>query len=182
MKLATQEKIVRALRERIERVLGKIAGDEPTAQREISKFFRSPELFNDKEPNAKVMRRGFKAGLALGLWSEVRKNLKEKPEPTKQELEKFLSELKGADLEFMLRTSLSRMLRKLPPNPPGKQPKFKSQQRKEILAEVRRLTTVTSSRKEAYREVAKKRGVHWRTIQNLLLKREHKDNSGGSDL
>ena len=119
MKLATQEKVVRALRERIERVLGKIAADEPTAQREVSEFFRSPELFNDKEPNANVMRRGFKAGLALGLWSEVRKNLKEKPEPTKQELEKFISELKGADLEFMLRTSLSRMIRKLPPNPPG---------------------------------------------------------------
>jgi hypothetical protein len=182
MKPATQEKIARALKERIERVLEKIAGDEPTARREVSEFFRNPELFSEKEPDDKFMRCGFKAGLALGLWSEVRKNLKEKPEPTKQELEKFLSELEGVDLEFMLRTSLSRMIRKLPPNPPGKQPKFKSQQRKEILAEVDRLSTVKGSRKEAYSEVAKKRGVHWRTIQNLLLKREHKDNSGGSDL
>ena len=181
MKLATQEKIVRALRERIERVLGKIAGDEPTALREASEFFRDPELFNDKEPNADVIPRGFKAGLALGLWWELRKNLKEKPEPTKQELEKFLSEVECVDVEFMLRTSLSGMIRKLPPHPPGKQPKFKSQQRKEILAEVHRLTTGTRSRKEAYKEVAKKRGVHWRTIQNLLLKREHKDNPGGTD-
>jgi hypothetical protein len=44
-------------------------------------------------------------------------------------------------------------------------------QQKKALAEVARLSSRGAlSRKEAYRQVAKKYGVHWRTIQNLSIK------------
>jgi hypothetical protein len=176
MKPATQKRIVRALRDRIEGVLGKIAGDERAAKREISSLFGSPHLFTNKRPTDVAMHRGFRAGVALGLWSEMEKDLKDKPEPTKDELESFIKQIKSADLDFMLRSFLRRMMRKLPPFPPGKKRKFDSQQQKEIVSEVRRLTNVTGSRKKVYADVAKKRGVHWRTIQNLCLQGKGKDN------
>ena len=141
-----------------------------------------PQLFTNKRPNDVVMGRGFRAGVALSLWPEVEKALKERPEPTKHELERFLTQMNGADLAFVLRSSLRRMMRKLPPFPHGKQPKFDFQQQKEIVSEVRRLTSVTGSRKKAYTEVAKKRGVHWRTIQNLFLRGKGKDTQGDTNL
>jgi hypothetical protein len=181
MKPATQRRIIRALRQRIERVVGKIAADEQAARNDISALLKDKQLSKSAPPKDADMQRGFRAGLALGLWPEVAKTLKTRPEPTKQELEKFLNELQAADLEFVIRSSLGRMMRKLPPFPPGKQHKFNSQKRKEIIAEVQRLTIGTGSRKKAYGEVAKKHGAHWRTIQNLCLKAKRKEDPRGEE-
>ncbi len=97
--------------------------------------------------------------------------LKRRPELTHQELGNFLKEMKTIDADSLLRPSLKHLARKLPPFPPGKQPKLNSVQQKKALAEVARFTSRGAlSRKEAYRRVAKKYGVHWRTIQNLSIK------------
>ena len=180
MKSETRKKILLALRKRVQQLLGEIAADEHAARRELSSVLSSPEL-NRKTLSGAIVDRAFRAGTALALWSEAEKDLKRRPEPKKEELEKFLSEIKSAGVDFALRSSLKKIIRKLPPFPPGKPPKFRAQQQLEILSEVRRLST-TRSRKEAYVEVAKKHHVHWRTIQNLYLRDKVKKSSGGPNL
>ena len=113
----------------------------------------------------------FQIILSVGLRSELENALKRRPEPTHQELDNFLKEMEIIDADSLLRPSLRHLARKLPPLPPGEQPKLNSVQQKKALADVARFSSRRGlSRKEAYRKVAKKYGVHWRTIQNLSTK------------
>ena len=119
--------------------------------------------------------------LALGFWPDVGKGLKRKPEPTPEQLKKVLKQIEALDLNYVYQAVLKNLSRKLPPFPPGKQPTFsKLQERQDIESEVQRLAS-RLSRKEAYKNVAKKRDVHWRTIQNLCLKGKQKRESEDGD-
>ncbi len=174
MKPATQRKIARALKKRIEEILGSLPADERAAKREISAALG---MRGSLQAN---LQRAFRAGVSLGLWNEVERHLKKKPEPTPQEVEKFLREIEQVEVDSMLRSLLGSMLRKLPPFPPGKSPSLTPQQQKKAVAEVHRLTSSGRlTRRAAYEKVAKAYGVHWRTIQNLWMKTVHEQEPKG---
>ena len=156
MKPRTRKKVVRAIERRLTEILR-----ATSAQDDLSDI-KGEKVRED-------WRRGtFQIVLSTELRSELEGALKRRPEPTHQELDNFLKEMEILDPDSLLRPSLRHLARKLPPFPPGKQPKLNSGQQKKALAEVARLCSQRSlSRKEAYRKVAKKYGVHWRTIQNL---------------
>jgi hypothetical protein len=152
MRQKTRTKVVHTIERRLTRLLRDSVGDD-----DLSDFF----IF-----------------LSAALRAELEDALKKRPEPTGEELEKFLKEMKTLDADSLLRPSLRHLARKLPPFPPGKPPKLRLEQQKKALAELARLSFRGAlSRKAAYRKVAKKYNVHWRTIQNLstrTLKRPQK--------
>ena len=164
MKPKTRKKIVRAIERRITEIL-----------REAATMDDLSDIKDEKE--RQDWRRGlFEISLSASLRSELENALKRRPEPTHEELDDFLKEMETIDPDSLLRPSLKHIARKLPPFPPGKQPKLNSVQQKKALAEVARLSSQRGlSRKEAYRKVAKKYGVHWRTIQNLSTKTHKQD-------
>jgi len=159
MKPRTRKRVVREVEKRITKIL-----------RGTSALDDLSDVEDEKE--REDWRRGsFEISLSVELRSELENALKRRPEPTHQELDNFLKEMETMDADALLRPSLRHIARKLPPFPPGKQPKLNPVQQKQALAEVARLSSRGAlSRKEAYRKVAKKYGVHWRTIQNLSLK------------
>ena len=157
MKPKTRKRVVRAIEQRLTEILrGSSALDDLSYVKDekVRKDWRS---------------RSFDIELSDDLRSELENALKQRPEPTHQELGSFLRKMEAFDADSLLRASLQHIARKLPPFPPGKQPKLKSVQQKRALAEVARLSA-SLSRKAAYRKVARKYGVHWRTIQNLATK------------
>ncbi len=157
MKPRTRKKVVRAIEKRITEILR-----DPSTMDDLSDI--------EDEREREDWRRGsFEISLSAELRSELENALKRRPEPTHQELDNFLKEMGTIDADYLLRPSLKHIARKLPPFPPGKQPTLNSVQQKKALAEVARLSS-SLSRKDAYRKVAKKYGVHWRTIQNLSIK------------
>ncbi|HYL46547.1 MAG TPA: hypothetical protein VEU52_05950, partial [Candidatus Limnocylindrales bacterium] len=128
----------------------------------------------DKKEREEWRRGLFQIYLSTELRSELEDVLKKRPEPTHQELGNFLKEMASLDPDSLLRPSLKHLARKLPPHPPGKQPTLNPTEQQKALAAVARLTSQSGlSRKEAYRMVAKKYGVHWRTIQNLSIKAQN---------
>lgn len=159
MKPKTRKKVVRVIEKRLTEIL-----KERAATNDVS------DLKDDK--TREDWRRGnFQISLSSELRSELEDALKNRPEPTYQELRNFLKEMASLDPDSLLRPSIRHLARKLPPFPPGKQPTLNPAQQKRAVAEVARLSDRRDvSRKEAYRQVAKKFGVHWRTIQNLSLK------------
>lgn len=159
MKPRTRKKVVRAIDKRLTEIL-----------RDTSTL---DDLSDVKDERVREdWRRGtFEISLSVELRSELENALKRRPEPTHKELDNFLKEMKAIDADSLLRPSLRHLARKLPPFPPGKQPKLNSLQQKKALAEVACIISRRAlSRKEAYRRVAKIYGVHWRTIQNLSIK------------
>ncbi len=159
MKPRTRKKVVRAIGRRLTEILrGTSALDDLSD-------------IKDEKVREDWRRGSFQIILSAELRSELENALKRRPEPTHQELDNFLKEMKTIDADYLLRPSLRHLARQLPPFPPGKQPKLNSVQQKKALAEVARLSSQRAlSRKEAYRKVAKKYGVHWRTIQNLSIR------------
>ena len=156
MKPRTRKKVVRAIEKRITAIL-----------RATSAVDDLPDI-KDEKVREDWRRGSFQIILSPELRFDLEKALKKRPEPTHEELDNFLKEMKTIDADALLRPSLRHLARKLPPFPPGKQPKLNSVQQKRALAEVARLCSRHAlSRKEAYRKVAKKYGLHWRTIQNL---------------
>lgn len=159
MKPETQKKIVRALQRKLKKILGhNLPADGKSAAKQARSALKAGDL-----------SRSLRAGISIGLWSAAEERLANKPEPTPEELRKFLRDLDEAEMAPFIRSFLNSELRKLPPLPRGKQPKFKERDRDDLLAELRQLET-TVSRKEAYKQLAATRGVHWRTIQNLSIK------------
>lgn len=157
MKPRTRKKVVCAIEKRITEIL-----------RDSSTVDDLSDIEDERE--REDWRRGsFEIILSAELRSELENALKRRPEPTRQELDNFLKEMGTIDADYLLRPSLKHIARKLPPFPPGKQPTLNSVQQKKALAEMARLSS-SLSRKDAYRKVAKKYGVHWRTIQNLSIK------------
>jgi hypothetical protein len=156
MKPRTRKKVVRAIERRLTQILRATSA--------------SDDLSDVKDERVREDRRRgtFQIILSDDLRSDLEKALKRRPEPTHEELDNFLKEMETLDPDSLLRPSLRHLARKLPPFPPGKQPKLNSGQQKRALAEVARLCSRRAlSRKEAYRKVARKYGLHWRTIQNL---------------
>lgn len=161
MKPKTRKKVVRAIEKRIAEIMK-------------NPLPRDEDLIDLKdEQSRKAFRTGsFQISLSFQLRSELENALKIRPEPTHEELHKFLKLMETINADFVLRPSLKHIARKLPPFRPGKQPKLTPGERKKALAEVTRLSSHSDlSRKDAYRKVAKKYDVHWRTIQNLATKR-----------
>lgn len=159
MKPRTRRKVVRVIEKRLTEVLR-----EGAARDDVSDI-------KDERMREDWRHGNFHISLSTELRSEFEEALKKRQEPTYQELRNFLKEMARIDSDSLLRPSLRHLARKLPPFPPGKQPTLNSAQRKNVLANVARLSDHGElSRKEAYRQVAKKYGVHWRTIQNLSLK------------
>lgn len=159
MKPRTRKKVVRAIERRLTEILRKTSALDDLSD------------VKDERVREDLRRESFQISLSAELRSELENALKRRPEPTHKELHNFLKEMKTIDADSLLRPSLRHLARKLPPFPPGKQPKLNSVQQKKALAEVARLSSQRAlSRKEAYRKVAKKYGVHWRTIQNLSIK------------
>jgi hypothetical protein len=164
MKPRTRKKVVRAIEKRLTEILR-----ANSARDDLSDV-------KDQKVREDWRRGSFQIVLSTELRSELEGALKRRPEPTHQELDNFLKEMKALDPDSLLRPSLRHLARKLPPFPPGKQPKLNSGQQKKALAEVAHLCSRRAlSRKEAYRKVAKEYGVHWRTIQNLSRKRDKQD-------
>lgn len=159
MKPKTRQMVVRTIEKRLTDVLRESAATDDLS-----------DIKDEKE--REVWRRGlFQISLSRSLRSELENALKRRPEPSHQELDKFLREMKALDPDSLLRPSLRHLARKLPPFPPGKRPTLSPAQQKKALADVARLSSIGGlSRKEAYRKVAKKYGVHWRTVQNLSIK------------
>jgi hypothetical protein len=156
MKPRTRKKVVRVIERRLTEILR-----DPSTMDDLSDI-------EDERERENWRRGSFEISLSAELRSELENALKRRPEPTHQELDNFLKEMGTIDAVYLLRPSLKHIARKLPPFPPGKQPKLNSVQQKRALAEVARLSSQrTLSRKEAYHKVAQKYGVHWRTIQNL---------------
>jgi hypothetical protein len=160
MKPSTRKRVIHAIEKRIEKILK-------------NPLPRAEDLVDVKDKlSREALRTGsFEIGLSAGLRSELESAIRRRPEPTRQELNNFLKEIESLDADSLLRPSLKQVARKLPPFPPGKRPTLNPMQQKKALAEVARLSSrLALSRKEAYRRVAKKYGVHWRTIQNLSIK------------
>ncbi len=164
MKPATRKKLIQALQKRVQEILGdKLPADLRAARRAIR-----ADVSSKGQVSAEHM---FRTGVAIGIWSEAERVLKAKPEPTPEQLDKFLSDIEEVEIASLLRASLKNMWRKLPPFPPGKQPSLTLQKQRQALAEVRRLTASGSlNLKAAYAQVAKKHGVHWRTIENACIR------------
>jgi len=156
----TRKRVVRAIEKRIDEIMkNPLPRDEDIID------------LKDEQSQRALLTGSFQISLSSSLRSELENALKKRPEPTPKELDNFLKEMETIDADFLLRPSLKHMARKLPPFPPGKQPVLTPGQRKRALAEVARLSSHrTLSRKDAYRKVAEKYGVHWRTIQNLSTK------------
>jgi hypothetical protein len=162
MKPKTRKIVVRTIEKRLTEVLRKFAATD--------------DLSDIKDPKEREDWRGglFQISLSRELRSELEHALKRRPEPTHEELGKFFKEMNTLDPDSLLRPSLKHLARKLPPFPLGKQPTLSSVQQMKALADVALLCSRSGlSRKEAYRKVAKKYGLHWRTIQNLSI-RKHK--------
>ncbi len=157
MKPKTRKKVVCVIENRITEILR-----DPSTMDALSDI-------EDERAREDWRRGSFEISLSAELRSELENALERRPEPTHQELHNFLKEMEAIDADYLLRPSLKHIARKLPPFPPGKQPTMNSVQQKKALAEVARLSS-SLSRKDAYRKVAKKYGVHWRTIQNLSIK------------
>lgn len=163
MKPSTRKKIVQTVSRRLEEVLG----DALPATLRLAERQAHAEAIKEKPD----LNRMSEAGMVIGLWHAATHDLKKRPEPTPQELKKFLADLESLDLNSVMRTTFKSVLRKLPPFPPGKKPSLTRDQQKQALAEVHRLTSTSRiNRKAAYAEVAKGYDVHWRTIQNLCVK------------
>ncbi len=162
MKPKTRKKVVRAIEKRLTEILR-----ETSAEDDLSDI--------KDERDRETWRRGsFQITLSDELRSDLENALKRRPEPMPKQLNNFLNEMAVIDADSLLRPSLRHLARKLPPFPPGKQPKLNSGQQKKALAEVALLSSRSAfSRKEIYRKIAKRYGVHWRTIQNLAT-RTHK--------
>ena len=159
MKPRTRKKVVRAIERRITEILRATSASDDLSD------------IKDEKEREDWRRGSFEISLSVELRSELENALKRRPEPTDQELGNFLKEMRSVDADALLRPSLKHLARKLPPFPPGKQPTLNPAQQEKALAEVTRLSSRRAlSRKEAYRKVAKKYGVHWRTIQNLSIK------------
>ena len=159
MKPNTRKKVVRVIEKRITELLRESAATD--------------DLSDVKDEKVREdWRRGlFQICLSTQLRLELEDALKKRPEPTHRELDSFLKEMATLDPDSLLRPSLRHLARKLPPFRPGKQPTLNAAQRRKALAEVTRQTSIGAvSRKEAYRKVAKKYGLHWRTIQNISIK------------
>jgi hypothetical protein len=160
MKPSTRKRVIHAIEERIEKIL---KNPLPRAEDLVD--------VKDKQSQEALRTGSFEISLSAGLRSELESAIRRRPEPTRQELDNFLKEMETLDADSLLRPSLKHIARKLPPFPPGKQPTLNPVQQKKALAEVARLSSrLALSRKEVYRRVAKKYGVHWRTIQNLSIK------------
>lgn len=162
MKPTTRKKVVRTIERRLTEILRATSGADDLSD------------VKDEKVREEWRRGTFQIILSAELRSDLENALKRRPEPTHDELDNFVQEMKTIDADDLLRPSLKHLARKLPPFPPGKQPALNSVQQKQALAEVARLCSRRAlARKEAYRQVAKKYGVHWRTIQNLST-RTHK--------
>lgn len=159
MKRSTRKKVVRAIEKRLTELLR--AGSATADLSDVK-----------DEKTRKQWRSGtFEIELSADLRSELEQALNKRPEPSNQELDNFLKEMRSIDADAVLRPSLKHLARRLPPFLAGKQPALNPVQRKKAVAEVARLSSRRDiSRKEVYRRVAKKYGVHWRTIQNLATK------------
>ena len=163
MKRSTRKKVVRVIEKRLTEILRAGSG---TVDLSDVKEKKTREIWGSG---------AFEIELSDELRSELEDALKKRPEPTSRELDSFLKEMRNIDADAVLRPSLKHLARKLPPFPVGKQPTFDPVRRKKVLAELDRLSSHRDiSRKDAYRRVAKKYGVHWRTIQNLATKNKNK--------
>jgi hypothetical protein len=151
MKPTTRKKIKRALARRLKELYSEVFAEElkdPTVRR----FARLDANINE--------------GLS-GLDAQLRKG----PEPTPGQLEKVIRQIREERFDLFARASFMYLAKKFPPLPPGKQPKLTPKQQEQAFAEVHGLTIRKGlSRKEAYRQVASRYDVHWRTIQNLCRK------------
>ena len=153
-----------ALRQSIEKVLGPIPSNLADAQRGLQSSLRKKKV-NPWD--------GLRTGIALGLWERIEEELSDKPEPSPLQLERYLKEMREADLNSVVRSFFHTGLRKLPPLPPGKQPKFSPDKVVKLRAEVEREVSRSGSpRKDVYKRIAKKHKVHWRTIQNHCGKKK----------
>jgi hypothetical protein len=148
-----------------------------TIERELTRVLRNSSAdydllgIEDERPAEDWRSGSFELFLSTDLRSELEDTLKKRPEPTSEQLDKFLQEMKTIDADSLLRPTLKHLARRLPPFPPGKPPKLDSEQQKRALTELAGVSLRGAlSRKAAYRKVAKKYGVHWRTIQNLSTK------------
>jgi hypothetical protein len=168
VKDATRRKIIDAMRTQIEMVLGPLPPTLPTAYREM---YAGLSKGLGGEVNDATLDQAFRSSVMLGLWKEAENGLKDRPEPTPEQLQKMLAEMGELDFAWILRSFVKRVSRKIPPFPPGKRPSLKPWEEKEAVAKVRELTNKRAlSRKRAYEEVAQTYKVHWRTIQNLWIK------------
>ena len=163
MKPKTRKKVVRAIEKRLTEILRETSSEDDFSD------------IKDEREREDWRSGSFQIILSTELRSDLENALKRRPEPVPKQLNSFLKEMAVIDADSLLRPSLRHLARKLPPFPPGKQPKLNSGQQKKALAEVALLSSrCTLSRKEIYHRVAKKYGLHWRTIQNLTT-RTHKE-------
>jgi hypothetical protein len=173
MKRSTVKKIVDAMRKRLEQILGSSPTTLPSAYQEI--YARLSKGLEGKVDDA-TLQRAVNSAAMLAIWTEAERALKDKPEPSPEQLKKTLEEIEALDFASMLRASVQRISRKLPPFPRGKSPSLTLQQQQQVLTEVRQLTDKRGfSRKKAYESVAAKYGVHWRTIQNFCVRAEKRE-------
>jgi hypothetical protein len=162
MKPKTRKKVVCAIEKRLTEILRETSGEDDLSD------------IRDEREGEDWRRGSFQIILSTELRSDLESVLKRRPEPMPKQLNSFLKAMAAIDADSLLRPSLRHLARKLPPFPPGKQPKLTSGQQKKALGEIARLASRRAlSRKEVYRKVAKRYGVHWRTIQNLAT-RTHK--------
>ncbi len=174
MKKATGQKIAKALQERLEEIFGRFSiSGLPDAQQAM--YAEVEKVLKGKVDDA-TLQSAMRAGVMAGVWEEMEQGLKDRPEPTPEQLEKILKEIWEADIASMLRISVKNFLRTLRR---GKNLRLTPEQQKEVFTQLRQLTAKGSlSHKKAYAQVAQKYGVHWRTIQNLWVK-THKGVSKG---
>ena len=174
MKPVTRQKIMEVNRRRIVDVIGSLAPDRTAALRAVRSALSKGNVNLGTKLSASEQSEAFRAGVSLGLsdlLDEVERSLIDKPEPSPRQLKRYLAEAEETDFNVILRSFLRSSLRKLPPLAPGKQPRFTSDQREKVVAEVQR--EKQRSRlplKEIYKKLAKKYQVHWRTIQNCCRK------------
>jgi uncharacterized protein YoaH (UPF0181 family) len=168
MKPSTVKKIVGAMRKRLEKILGPLPATLPSAHQQM--YVTVSRSLKGKVDDT-TLQRAFGSAAMLTIWTDMEQGLKDKPEPTPEQLKKILEEIEALDFASLVGASLKRISRKLPPFPPGKKPSLTLEQQQQALMEVHQLTTKEGrSRKKAYATVARKYGVHWRTIQNLWVK------------
>jgi len=164
------------MRERLQTILGLLPATLPDAYRD---FYAGLSKDLKGKADDATLQRAFGSGVMASLWAEAERTLKDKPEPTTEQLKKTLDQIEALDFASMLRACFQTVSRRLPPVPPGKSPSLNPQQQKAAFAEVRDLKAKARiSQKQAYEKVAQKYGVHYRTIQNLWLRTRNQSSKG----
>ena len=168
MKSSTQKQIVGAVRKRLD----ELWEGQPSpstisaAQREL--YERLSESLKG-QVDEEALNSAFRSSAMLAIWTEAERSLRDKPDPTPEQLHSILEEIETLDFASMLRNTFKTVLRKLPRAPRGKRTTLDVRQRKQAISRVRELTERRGlGHKQAYQQVAQNYEVHWRTIQNLV--------------